>query len=181
MKNVGQPTESASPWSDRKVSVMRSRAGSATAAACASPVAIMLSATFGFHARKALARLRGDRRLRIVPREARERRARRRVALQLVLAVARLQERVGRLARARVILEHTFEGRERGRKIAPHVMRLAQPVKRIGSELVVPVLRDEIVEGPGGLVVLAVLQERKRRLVLGISAGRGGGGLRGSE
>jgi hypothetical protein len=31
MKNVGQPTAFASPWSDRKVSVMRSLAAAGTA------------------------------------------------------------------------------------------------------------------------------------------------------
>src|SRR5262245_66390228 len=112
MKKVGQPTASASPWSDRKVSVIRSRAaaGTADSSADTSPPS---AAAFVAHALEARLGFGGCRRIGEFLHHARQRGASGARALQLGLAESHFQERVRRLAIAGVVLHEAFEGRER--------------------------------------------------------------------
>src|SRR5262245_37926260 len=104
MKNVGQPTASASPWRDRNVSVMRSRAAAGTAessadiapSSAAAVVADPLEARLG---------LGGGRRVREFLDHPGERGAGGTRVLELRLAEPDLQERVGRLAVAGIVLQ----------------------------------------------------------------------------
>ncbi len=101
--------------------------------------------------------------------------------LQLDLAVAGLQQRVGRLARSGIVAQQALEGRERRRIVAAHVVRLAEPVQRVRRELVLRIARDEIPQRRRRLVVLAVLQQVEGGLVLGFRAAGRRRGLRGRE
>jgi hypothetical protein len=58
--------------------------------------------------------------------------------LQLVLAIADLEQRVGKLARLRILVDHALKGAEcRRERILVHVVGLAQPVLGIVGELAV--------------------------------------------
>src|SRR5262245_14340962 len=128
MKNVGQPTASASPWSERNVSVMRSWAAAGTADSSADIVPSSAAAVVA-DALEARLGLGGGRRVREFLHHPGKRGASRTSVLQLGLAEADLQERVRRLAVAGIVLQQSLEGRERRRIVAPYVVGLAEPIR----------------------------------------------------
>src|SRR5688572_2305396 len=120
MKKLGQPTALASPWSDRNVSVMRSRAAAGMAEGSADTALAALRADAvearpGLHGRRGTGELLHD---------AVERRACRDGLFQLELAVARLQERIGCLARSGILAHQALESGERRSEVPAHVVRL---------------------------------------------------------
>src|SRR6185436_6421972 len=171
MKKVGQPTASASPWSDRNVSVMRSRAAAGTAESSADMVPSSVAAVVA-DALEAGFRLGGGWRIRELLDHARECRARGPRMLELGLAEPDLQERIRRLAVAGIVFQQAIECSKRCGIVAPHVVRLTQPVHRVWRQLVLRVLCQEILQSDRCLVVLAVLHQAESSLVLRFRSAR---------
>ena len=84
---------------------------------------------------------------------------------KVALAEADLQQRVAGLGRARRALEHLLELDHRLAVVALHVVRLADPVQRVGDQRMTRVLGDEVEEVEHGLAVLARAEGRECRAV----------------
>src|SRR5690606_18516397 len=103
-----------------------------------------------------------------------ERGARVVVLLELVVAVADLEQRVRELGRLRVLLDDLLEFGQSAHEVALHVMRLGEPVLRVVRERALREAREKILERGRRLRTAARLHEIERRLIaLLIVAGHG--------
>src|SRR5579859_124315 len=94
-----------------------------------------------------------------------ERTTRRRIVLQLIVAVADLEQRVRELARAGIFLHHPLKCGERLLKLLVHVIRLSEPILRIIGQSAVGIGREEGLKSRYGAIVLAGLQEVEGGLI----------------
>src|SRR5262245_5341532 len=165
---VGQPLNTASPWIEKKISVTLSRAAAGSCSAAAA-TAGPLSRQGGQSLRREPCR----RRVGELAHDFLKRRARGVAVAELDLAVANLQQRIGQLRRLRILLEDFAKRGQRVLELAAHVVRLGEPVLRVVRERARRELREELLERPSGLGILALRDQIERCLVVLLVATRG--------
>src|SRR5579863_6667084 len=79
--------------------------------------------------------------------------------LQLVLAIADLEQGVRTLARLRIFVDYPLKSAQRLRKRLVDVVGLAQPILSIVRERTVRIHDQKLLERRDGTIVLAVLQQ----------------------
>src|SRR6185312_6087877 len=177
---VGQPIASASPWIEWKISVMRSRSAATAGAAVAALVLASLTTmpSTGLDAAQPLLREAGGLGAGVFADHGLERGLRGRRLLQFELAVADLEQRIGRFLALRELVQQVLERLQRHLVVGGDVVRLTQPVERIRGERMIRVLLDELAELARGADVVAAAQRLEGGVVGGLCRGVVGGGKR---
>src|ERR1700736_3153130 len=96
--------------------------------------------------------------------------------LQLVLAIADLEQGVGTFARLRVLVDHSLKSSLSLRKRLVDVVGLAQPILSVVRQRTGRIHDQELLERRDGTIVLTILQQVEGGLIRGlvIAPGRGG-------
>src|ERR1700736_6315541 len=97
--------------------------------------------------------------------------------LQLVLAIADLEQGVGTFARLRVLVDHSLKSSLSLRKRLVDVVGLAQPILSVVGQRTARIHDQELLKRRDGTVVLTILQQVEGGLVRGLVVGTGRRGI----
>src|SRR3979411_378393 len=98
--------------------------------------------------------------------------------LQLVLAIADLEQGVGTFARLRVLVDHSLKSSLSLRKRLVDVVGLTQPILIVVRERTARIGDQELLERRDGAIVLTVLQQVEGSLIRGLVVSTGLRGIR---